>query len=328
MDEQKLSISNFQSGTRSYIDCLYALLTSAGLFHQPKYMLSGMTGMAFKFVIHKRLLPSSLDMYSWQSENWQAVNMLGIYNEAYAGTPMDFTFPLCRKQMLSKIKKSIDEGKAAIGWEIEQSSFCLYTGYQEEEEVLFFRNSGSRESEVLLFDNFGLVSEGNWFVQIIGESIEKDNRDIFRESLSCAVKEWNMGYKVSPDYGAGKEAYRNLLNAFQSQDFSYSGACYFLEKYIDIKSEIGTYMDMVIKEIPELAEAAYLYHKLGATILPLKQIKLTQQFREDIKHIPKASGVFRDAMLIEEKAVKELEKYLCNYINNVSFNPSRLKNLF
>lgn len=328
MSEKRLHMSNLEQGSRSYIDCLYSLLTSAGLFHLPKYMLSGMTGMAFKFVIHKRLLPSSLDMYSWQAENWQAVNMLGIYSESYGGSPLEFTYPLYRTQMLKKIKHSINYGKAAIGWGIDRSLFCLYTGYQEDEQVLFFRDSQSKEDGVLLFDNFGLVTEADWYVQIMGDRIEKDNRDIFRESLACAVREWNMGYKVSPDYGSGKEAYQNLLQAFESKDFSFPGAYYFLEKYIDVKSEIGSYMDMVIKEIPELADAAYWYHELQSTLLSLKKMTLTFDPCRDIKLIPDASEVFRAAMQIEEKAVKELENYLYDYLNNKNVNPSRLNDLF
>lgn len=327
MCQKRLEINNFSKGARSYVDCLYALLTSAGLFHLPKYMLSGMTGMAFKFVIHRRLLPSSLDLYSWQEENWQAVNSLGIYNETYTGSPMNATFPLYQKNMLHKIISSIDDGKAVIGWEIERPIFCLYTGYNKDEEILFYRNSIGKEEDVLLFDNLGLISEGHWFVQILGDSIENDIRDIFLESLECAVREWNTEYKINPNYGSGKRAYQNLLDAFQSKDFNIGGAYYILEPYIDIKSEISSYMDEVIKELPGLADVSSLYHKLAATLLPLKQIKLTGNYNDDLNCIPEVAKAFWDAMIIEDKAIKELEKYLMNYINNRSFNPSRLRDI-
>lgn len=328
MNQKRLKIENFSQGPRSYIDCLYALLTSTGLFHHPKYMLSGMTGMSFKFVVHKRLLPSSLDLYFWQSENWQAVNILGIYNEVYVGTPLDSTFSLYQKSMLGKIVSSIDGGRAAIGWEIERPRFCLYTGYNKEDQVLFFSNSTNKEDDVLLFDNLGLISEGHWFVQIIGDSIEKDYRDIFLESLESAVREWYTEYKVTPDYGSGRRAYQNLLDAFQSRNFNIEGAYYILETYIDIKLEICSYMDAIIKEIPGLADVAFLYHRLAETLLPLKQIKLTGNASNDMNYIPEAAKAFRDAMTIEENAIKELERYLKDYINNRSFNPSRLRNLY
>ena len=328
MNQKKLKIENFHQGPRSYIDCLYALLTSAGLFQHPKYMLSGMTGMSFKFVVHKRLLPSSLDLYSWQAENWQAVNTLGIYNEVYVGTPLDSTFPLYQRNMLDKIIRSIDQGRASIGWEIERPIFCLYTGYNKDDQVLFFSNSTSKEDDVLLFDNLGLISEGHWFVQIIGDSIEKDYRDIYLESLECAVREWYTEYKVTPDYGSGKIAYKNLLDAFRCRDFNIDGAYYILETYIDIKIEICSYMDAIKKEIPDLEDVAFMYHKLADILLQLKQIKLTGNARDDINYIPEAIKAFRDAMTTEENAIKEIERYLKDYINNRSFNPSRLKNLY
>lgn len=60
----------------------------------------------------------------------------------------------------------------------------------------------------------------------------------------------------------------------------------------------------------------------------LKQVKLTGQPAHDKKYIPEAVKVFRDAMQIEDKAIKETEKYLCDYINNKNYNPSRLKHLY
>jgi len=111
MREKILQNIHIAKESRSYIDCLYSLLSSAGMFDLPKYMLYGMTGMAFKFSIHKRMLPSSLDLYDWRWENWRAVNVLGIYNETYSGSPLDSTFHIYQKNMILKIKQSIDAGK-------------------------------------------------------------------------------------------------------------------------------------------------------------------------------------------------------------------------
>jgi hypothetical protein len=77
-----------------------------------------------------------------------------------------------------------------------------------------------------------------------------------------------------------------------------------------------------------LADVAYLYHRLAEVLSPLKQIKLTGKPLHDKKYIPDAAKIFLDAMQIEDKAIKELEKNLCDYINNKNFNPSRLKHLY
>lgn len=327
MDEKKLVMSNLKYETRSYVDCLYSLLTTTGLFQMPKYMLSGMTGMLFKFIVHKRLLPSSLDMYDWRWENWASVNILGIYNETYVGSPMDATFPIYQQQMLQKIITSIDSGKAVIGWGSENPRFCLYTGYNQKDKVLFYLDQ-SNEEEVLLFDNLCYIDEGDWFIQIIGDRLEKDIRDIFRESLEAAVREWYTEYKVMPEYGSGKGAYLNLLEAFQNRDFHIGGAYYILEAELNSKIEIGRYMDTVKNEIPELVAASQKYQMVSEILSPLKSIRLTGVPEKDIQYIPYAAELFGEAMKYEEEAVKEIEKYLHYYLYNKNINPSRLKDLY
>lgn len=60
MNQKRLTIENLNKGPRSYIDCLYALLTSAGLFNHPKYILSGMTGMALNSIYIRGFFPAPL----------------------------------------------------------------------------------------------------------------------------------------------------------------------------------------------------------------------------------------------------------------------------
>lgn len=327
MREKLLKNIKIMRESRSYIDCLYSLLSSAGMFDLPKHMLSGMTGMAFKFTIHKRLLPSSLDMYNWRWENWRAVNALGIYNETYSGSPMDSIFPIYQKNMIKKIKQSIDEGKAVIGWGLSKSSFCLILGYSDEDQVLFFRHNNSKENEVMLYDNLGVINEGDWFFQIIGQMVEKDVRDIYRESMEIAIYEWNSNYKVNSEYGSGKKAYQNLINAFKTGSFYERGAYYILGVYINSKRDISKYMNEVAIEIPALIHAAKQYKKLADTYYHISSIPVTGKPEEDIKYIPQALAFFNEAMQIEEKAIEEIEKYMQEIMSNKKINPARLKNL-
>ncbi len=317
---------NISRESRSYIDCLHALLTAAKLFDLPKDMLSGMTGMAFKFIIHKKLLPSSLDMYNWSYDNWRAANILGIYSEIFTGSPLDTTFPLYQRNMIKKIRQSIDEGKAVIAWGLSESSYSLITGYSDCDRVFFFRHS-SQEDEVILYDNIGMVDEGSWFFQIVGEKIEKDVRNIYRESLEIAVNEWNYGDEDDSEYGQGKNAYRYLVNALRSGEFSQSGAYYILDAYINAKKEIGTYMSEVAKEIPALSLAASQYGKLACIYKQIGCIPVTGRYEEDIKYIPEALGYFNEATKIEESAIAEVARYLARIMSNRRINPARLKDL-
>jgi hypothetical protein len=120
------------------------------MFCLPKFMLSGMSGMAFRFVIHKRLLPSSLDMYNWAPENWKAVDNLGIYSEVYEGTHLNTTFPLYRNEAIRKISESIDNGMPVITWGLNFSEFCLITGYDDSDGVLYYMHPGDTENNVLI----------------------------------------------------------------------------------------------------------------------------------------------------------------------------------
>lgn len=325
MDEKLLGNIKIVKESRSYIDCLYALLSSAELFDLPKYMLAGMTGMAFKFSIHKRLLPSSLDLYNWRWENWRAVNTLGIYNETYTGSPMDSTFPIYQKNLVKKIRQSIDEGKAVLGWGPTKSSFCLLFGYSDQDQVLFFRHNNSKEDEVMLYDNLGLIEEGDWFLQIIGDKAEKDVRDIYRDSMEIAVSEWNSKYRANAGYGSGKNAYLNLISSLKAGDFEEQGVFYILGAYMNSKREASMYMNEVAAEIPALIHAAKQYKKLTDTYDRIRSIPFTKRYKEDMNHIPQILEIFGEAMQIEEHAIGEIEKYMDEIMSNKQINPVRLK---
>ena len=105
-----------QTTSRSYINCLYAVLKHSKQFSCPDYMLAGMTGVAFKFVISKSIIPSSLDMYDWYKENKRGVDNIGIYNEIHMGNNSNEVFILYQKESLKKVKNSIDRGMAVIVW--------------------------------------------------------------------------------------------------------------------------------------------------------------------------------------------------------------------
>jgi len=135
--------------SRSYIDCLYAVLKYKGMFSLPKFMLSGMSGIAFKFVVHKRLLPSSLDMYNWVTENWKAVDTLGIYTETYEGSQLNPTFPLYRKEAIKKIK---DSGDVALISTIKLTN---------DEEWIEFNPSQGKKAKMLVFCGPTLIFNGD-----------------------------------------------------------------------------------------------------------------------------------------------------------------------
>jgi len=65
--KQLLQSIHFQRESKSFVDCLYAVVTAAKFWEGPKYRLSGMTGMAFKFSVHQNLHRISVTAYGQYS---------------------------------------------------------------------------------------------------------------------------------------------------------------------------------------------------------------------------------------------------------------------
>ncbi|MCX7923006.1 MAG: hypothetical protein N3B21_13485 [Clostridia bacterium] len=326
MSGKILSNITIKGESRSYINCLYALLTAAGMFSMPKYMLSGMTGMAFKFTIHNKLLPSSVDMYNpW--ENWRAVDTLGIYSEVFSGSIHNPTFPLYKKEALRKIKQTIDDGKAVIAWGLNQPLYYLICGYDDVDRVFFFKYIHDDENDVMLYDNFGFVNQGDWSYQLVGDSIHKDIRDIYRASFQIAIDEWEAEYKVNPEYASGRSAYRNLINALKTGDVHDFGPYHIMETYIKSKHEIHMYMQEVIKELPQLKQAAELYRHVAGIYQNISSLSVAKSFIEDRKFVPTLVELFEIALKKEEAAVRELKIYINEIMGNSAINPTRLKDI-
>ncbi|MCX8131016.1 MAG: hypothetical protein N3I35_13070 [Clostridia bacterium] len=290
-------------------------------------MLSGKTGLAFRFVIHKRLLPSSVDAYNWGWENWKHVNTLGIYSEYYEGKLNNPAFVLYQDAAIEKIRTSIDNGFGVIAWGMSSSQFGVIYGYDDRDQVFYFKNPGDVEDNIMLYKNFGIITEGSWYYQIFGKKIDKDIRDIYRDSLLIAVQEWENQYKLDSSYGSGRMAYEYLISALENQDLNEAGAYYILPLYSMSKCEIYEYLSEVIKELPEISGAANKYLKLKEIYQNILKLPLSMMFDKDKKYIPQLVEYFKQARETEKAGINELKLFLKETLNNVHINPERLKDL-
>jgi len=251
--------------SRSYLNSLYAILTAANLFEGPAFMLSGMTGMAFKFTALKNLHSRSINSYGgWVNENWTAVNRLGIYNEASADRLRHRTFPLIQKHAIKHIIESIDRGIAVLYWIPE---FGVIQGYDLEEKVFFYQEAGGfydskgmygTNHQVLLFDNVCKNFSSIWFYQIFGEKVEKDRKEIYIDSLKSAVHDWHTEYK-SEHAASGRKAYETIIHALEEQDYDKRGAEYIHHTYTHSKLEIYQYLNVVAEEFSFLEPVVAMY---------------------------------------------------------------------
>ncbi|MDF2649216.1 MAG: hypothetical protein K0Q73_5021 [Paenibacillus sp.] len=256
--------------SKSFTDSLYAVLTAAGLFEGPKYMLSGLSGMAFKFTVHERLLSMSVSAYGqWGHEHKPAIDNLGIFTESDGGRTRHPTFRHYQREAVDWVKSSLDRGIAAIYWIPE---FGVIHGYDDEDQVFFVQDGYSAHSRVVMYDNFGLNITPFWCCQLFGEKVDVPRQSMILEALRLAIQDWDTPYKTLPnkDIASGKLAYTFLIQGLKSGDYDETGAVYILDSYNYSRTEILNFLQDSCGAWPELNEAYYLYKQLVGTISGIK----------------------------------------------------------
>lgn len=291
--------------SKSYTDSLYAVLTAAHLFNGPKYMLSGLSGMAFKFTVHEDLLPMSVSAYGqWGDEHRPAVDNLGIFTVWDAGRTRHPTFSYYQEDAVRWVKNSLDRGIGVIYWIPE---FGVIHGYDDEDRVFYVQDGWSKESQVVLYDNFGLNFTSFWYCQVFGEKVNAPIEDMILESLRLAIDDWDIPYKTLPnkDIASGKLAYTFLIRGLEKGEFDEGGAVYILDSYVYSRTEIRDYLRDIRGAWTELEKAFHLYEQLVHIVSDIKDcIKETAGVRRvDPERIQKLVTILTAAESLEEQAI-------------------------
>ncbi|WNS45729.1 hypothetical protein [Paenibacillus sp. MMS20-IR301] len=252
--------------SKSFTDALYAVLTAAGLFQGPKFLLSGLSGMAFKFTVHEQLLPLSVTAYGqWGEAHQPAIDNLGIFTSNDGGRTRHESFAVYQQTAVDSVKRSLDRGLACIYWIPE---FGVIHGYDEEDRVFYVQDGWSRESHCVLYDNFGVNITGFWYCQFVGDHVVIPLRDTVLESLRLALDDWETPHRTLPDrsLASGRLAYSYLLRGLQQGDSDTGGAGYILDSYLSARTEIRMYLEEVQAELPGLSSIHSLYAELEAVM--------------------------------------------------------------
>lgn len=263
MSSVRLDNIQMKRESKSFTDSLYAVLTAANRFEGPKYMLSVLSGMAFKFTVHERLLSMSVSAYGqWGQEHRPAIDNLGVLTEWDGGRTRHPTFSYYQKEAIQWIKHSLDQGVGVIYWIPE---FGVIHGYDDEDQVLFVQDGKSPESTIVLYDNLGVNTTPFWYVQTVGERVAVDKADMVLESLRLAIHDWDTPHKTLPnvDIASGKLAYDFLIRGLAKGDYDDGGAVYILASYVYSRREIISYLSEVRHLWPELNEAYATYGALS-----------------------------------------------------------------
>jgi hypothetical protein len=292
--------------SKSFIDSLYAVLTAAGLFEGPKYRLSGLTGMAFKFAVHERLLPLSVTAYGqWGLEHAAAIDNLGLLTISDGGRTRHLTFRRYQQEAIRWIKQSLDRGVGLIYWIPE---FGVIHGYDDEDGVFFIQDGWSQEDHIVLYDNLGLNVTPFWCVEMIGEKVDMPIDEQVLESVRSAIHDWQTPFKLLPDreIASGKLAYDFFIQALRSGNFDEAGARYILDSYRYARYEIRDYLSEVKELWPELAEAHMYYEELGHHIADLSFDHSGGGIQEMIEKLAAAAQ-------LEDRSVGQFSKLSARY---------------
>lgn len=312
--------------SRSYIDCLYSVLTSSGKYAGPKYMLSGMAGFPFIFVVHRDLIAASTELYPLKTTAVNAMERMGFYLETYDGIKSSPTFSMYQNRAMQRVKESIDRGVAAIAWDMGITDFIVVFGYDDEDEVFFYRDRYHKDNQVLLYSNFGKSRSNYWMCQIIGEKVDKDIRDIYMESLEFAVDSFHTCYIdeiiFRGEVASGKKAYDYLIDALTGNDFYDFGAGKLLHYNIVSKNEACLYLSEVKRELPEVSPAYLKYRELNEIYKDIKKLLPDYWESVDKYHIDRIDALpgiiekCKRAKEVEEQAVLELKNLLGERLSN------------
>lgn len=289
--------------SKSFTDALYSILTAAQRFDGPKYMLSGLSGMAFKFSVHRRLLPMSVTAYGqWGTEHAPAIDNLGLHTVYDAGRIRHSSFEMYQQDAIVWIKQSIDAGIGAVYWIPE---FGVIHGYDDVDRVFYIKDGWSKESQIVLYDNLGINFTSFWYCQVFGNQVEIPLKDAVLESLRLALHDWETPYKTWPDknIASGRLAYQYLLQALKLGDYDPSGAAYLLDSYGYARSEIRDYLREVHPLYPGLDEI----HRLYCEVTDLMTVELTHSvpFLKADRLLPEEHQASLCAALIQAEALEE-----------------------
>jgi hypothetical protein len=243
----------------SYIASMEGVLRKGGLWNGETYMLMGMTGMAFNFIIHKTVCPSSVTVYDWDTEHFAMTDRIGIFSRCISSMKNFNTQEFIIREAMEEIKESIDNGIPVITWAPTRVlEFGIIRGYDDDEKIFNVVDCMSENPDPLLYDNLGKSEVPILFVQRFLDKVEPDVEKIYRDSLKYGVEQWNKPADPNSDYASGKKAYEYLIGSLKKGDFNEFGLSYNLAVYADSKSQTLNYL----KEIARTSRETVISEKI------------------------------------------------------------------
>lgn len=193
------------------------------------------SGFAFRMWVTADLCPSATSIWDFDSQKPWVENggLLCNYVGRYWG--QEHLEKEKRLEAIENIKKSIDNGIAAISWDIGVPEWGLITGYDDETQNLFVQQTNYNEPTPMPYDVLGKRELPILSVLTITGKSDKSQDDILKDTMKLAVTHLNG--EEWCDNAKGLEAYPRLISIFESNpDIAASwNADYFLGTYGALK---------------------------------------------------------------------------------------------
>jgi hypothetical protein len=297
----------------SYIASAHGVLTHAGFWKTDATQLAGFSGLAFQFIIHESVCPSSVTVYDWATTHFAAMDRIGIYTDCVSivNQPGLNTYPELQADAIGKIRASIDRGIGVIVWAPTPIlEFGIIKGYDDEDCVFFVTDCANENPDPLLYDNLGRSDVPYLYFQRFLSRKDVDPEKLHRDVLAFGLGEWE---KDHPDrrYSCGARAYDTIISSLKKGTYDPFGTSYVINVYADAKKAIAAFLKSTDEKniLPGLKPAAQLYDKIASIFAGMAEnVPFSGPGRTTIdqQKIPELVKDLTECKKLETTAMKEI----------------------
>lgn len=299
----------------TYLASVEGILKASHFWSEEAFLLAGMTGLAFHFIVHEQLCPSSVTLYDWQAEHFTMLDQIGIHTEGfnYIYNADLNTYGKQRERAIQRIKESIDRGMGVVVWAPNPTpEFGIITGYDDGDKVFFVQDYTSRaEPDPLLYINLGRSEVSVLYYQIILGKVDVPIEKIFSTSLRYGVNQWEKEYHFHPHYRIGRKGYQNLIKALENNIADSLGLAYLIFSYSQSKEYLAQYLDFIAnnsESLKDLKHAAMLFQDIA---YKYKQMENLVPFPgSQIKNRDKVLTLVKDSFELENQAMEMIRNLI------------------
>lgn len=304
----------------TYLSSIAGVLRNANLWDDELYMLAGMTGLAFNFIIHEEACPSSVTVYDWVQEHTVMLDRIGISSEVFQNIYNKElnTFDIIQKKAICRIKESINNGKGVIVWAPTViPEFGIIRGYDDNDKVFYINDySNNNDLDPLLYKNLGKSEVSILSYQIIYEKKDVCVEKVIFDSLKYAIYLWEKENHTHVRYGSGRKGYENLIKTLRNDEQGF-GLAYIIYIYSQYKEYIYKYLRHITninKKFKGLKEAVILYKDVYNKYLEMEKLVPFEGPGTNIAHqnISQVLTLVKDCFKLEECAMEIIKDVINN----------------